>query len=231
MDRVRFFGSTYKYHFSFIGAPHFGSDQIALANIGDSGMLLIRETHVDKVGSLLRGGVRQGLRGGLRVSFRSTQQLHSFNQPFQLGFLPGDDKELSLENWPDDASVEASPALAPFETPRDADLIRFPVLPGDIIVLATDGLFDNVDETEILEITQRWLDKHSRQAKSAKEPGDCPELSKLASQLVNHAYELSLDTTRDSPFAVLAKENDINWTHGGRTDDITVVCARVLQQE
>lgn len=191
-------------------------------------MLLIRETHVDRVGSLLRGGVRQGLRGGLRVSFRSTQQLHAFNQPFQLGFVPGDESDISLDNWPENSTVEASPSLSPFETPREADIIRFPVVPGDIIVLATDGLFDNVDETEMLDITQKWMDKQAKSASgSIVEPGDSAELNSLAKQLVNHAYELSMDTTRDGPFAVLAKENDINWTQGGRMDDITVVCARV----
>ena len=52
-------------------------------------------------------------------------------------------------------------------------------------------------------------------------------MSALARALVLKARELSLDKRRDSPFAVLAKENDILWS-GGMPDDTTVVVARVL---
>ena len=44
------------------------------------------------------------------------------------------------------------------------------------------------------------------------------------------ARELSLDTDVDSPFAVLAKDNDICWG-GGRPDDTTVIVARVVDPE
>lgn len=43
------------------------------------------------------------------------------------------------------------------------------------------------------------------------------------------ARELSLDNTRDSPFALLAKENDIMWG-GGMPDDITIVALRVINK-
>ena len=43
---------------------------------------------------------------------------------------------------------------------------------------------------------------------------------------MNKAREYSLDEKRDSPFALLAKENDILWS-GGMPDDTTVVCMRV----
>jgi len=49
----------------------------------------------------------------------------------------------------------------------------------------------------------------------------------LAEQLVLKARELSLDKQRDSPFAILAKENDILWG-GGMPDDTTVIVARVV---
>lgn len=41
------------------------------------------------------------------------------------------------------------------------------------------------------------------------------------------ARSMSLDRTRDGPFARLAKEADILWKYGGRPDDITVVVAVV----
>eukprot|EP01036_Dinobryon_divergens_P028411 gene28411-37348_t len=52
-------------------------------------------------------------------------------------------------------------------------------------------------------------------------------MRELAEQLVRRARELSLDKQRDSPFAILAKENDIMWG-GGMPDDTTVVVARVV---
>lgn len=39
--------------------------------------------------------------------------------------------------------------------------------------------------------------------------------------LVEKAREVSIDTNRDSPFAVLAKENDVMWG-GGMPDDTSV---------
>ena len=43
----------------------------------------------------------------------------------------------------------------------------------------------------------------------------------LAKMLVEKAREVSIDTQRDSPFAVLAKENDVMWG-GGMPDDTSV---------
>ena len=37
---------------------------------------------------------------------------------------------------------------------QDASLVRVPVRPGDILVLATDGLFDNVDEEALLDLIE-----------------------------------------------------------------------------
>ena len=41
---------------------------------------------------------------------------------------------------------------ANFETPRDAVNTSFPVRPGDIIILATDGLFDNMELENICSV-------------------------------------------------------------------------------
>ena len=87
------------------------------------------------------------------------------------------------------------------------------------VVLATDGLFDNMDEEMMLELIHRWHgDRDNRHRPSSSE--------ELAQQLVDKALELSLDKSIDSPFATLAKENDIMWS-GGMPDDITVICMQV----
>ena len=57
--------------------------------------------------------------------------------------------------------------------------------------------------------------------------GATDSVQALAEQLVRKAREFSLDKQRDSPFAILAKENDIMWG-GGMPDDTTVIVARVV---
>jgi serine/threonine protein phosphatase PrpC len=46
---------------------------------------------------------------------------------------------------------EASPVEEiRFQTPADAARLRVPVRDGDLVVLATDGLFDNVQLSDVL---------------------------------------------------------------------------------
>ena len=45
--------------------------------------------------------------------------------------------------------------------------------------------------------------------------------------MANRARELSLDKMIDSPFAILAKENDIMWS-GGMPDDCTIIAYHVV---
>ena len=61
--------------------------------------------------------------------FRSHEQQHYFNTPFQLSLPP---TELQ------------SQVLA--DRPESADQYEFSVEDGDVILLATDGLFDNVPD-------------------------------------------------------------------------------------
>ena len=63
----------------------------------------------------------------LRIAYLSQQQLKSFNRPYQLGF----------STFPEHAGN--------FQLPIEADCASIPVMEGDIVVVASDGLFDNVD--------------------------------------------------------------------------------------
>ena len=119
-------------------------------------------------------------------------------------------------------------------------------------------MFDNVDLEEIIEEVARWeedwfdtsssdyyLYPHENNGNGASED--------LSRRLVEKAREYSLDTERDSPFALLAKvkfkvlclyfsvnyddifmfvfvqENDIMWG-GGMPDDTTVVVMRTVKK-
>ena len=137
----------------------------------------------------------------LKIAYLSQQQLRSFNLPFQLGFSDLPDTPRS------------------FESPTDADTASIPIMIGDLIIMATDGLYDNLDLDEIVQEVSAWEHNHHNPSTDS--------LQTLAVRLVRKARELSLDKQRDSPFAILAKENDIMWG-GGMPDDTTVVVARVV---
>jgi len=180
----------------------------------------------------------------LHIAFRSPQQLRAFNTPYQLGRARGsrDAAEIPARGGQGTSAdgarraprrttfseasrklLGASPQApdsgdAPddrFETPQDASLVRVPVRPGDILVLATDGLFDNVDEEALLDLIE------------GSGTGASPQ--QLADAIAARAKELSLDESVDSPFAILAKDNDILWG-GGRPDDITVLVSHILDR-
>lgn len=80
---------------------------------------------------------------------------------------------------------------------------------------------------EISKWEQEWFPSTdgSEIQKNSEKGSDA--IQALSKQLVMKAREYSLDTNRDSPFAVLAKENDIMWG-GGMPDDTTVIVARVF---
>jgi len=187
--------------------PH--KTELRAANIGDSGFLLLRRqagssSMVEPALGTLDSAAGIGAAGRkLHIAFRSPQQLRAFNTPYQLGRAP------DSGDAPDDR----------FETPQDASLVRVPVRPGDILVLATDGLFDNVDEEALLDTIEDLIEGSGT--------GASPQ--QLADAIAARAKELSLDKSVDSPFAILAKDNDILWG-GGRPDDITVLVSHILDR-
>uniref|UniRef100_A0A7S1JCH3 Protein phosphatase n=1 Tax=Eutreptiella gymnastica TaxID=73025 RepID=A0A7S1JCH3_9EUGL len=117
----------------------------------------------------------------------SKEQTHGFNYPFQLG-------------------VES------MDTPIDADLTQHTVTEGDILVLATDGVFDNLFQEQILELLQ-----------NAKED----DISTLGPRLADLASDMASDRTWTSPYA-LKCHSMLGIAHsGGKMDDITAVVGRI----
>lgn len=189
-------------------------NQLSYSNVGDCGLMVVRHIDSETAGYMRERALPRHLRKtDLRIAYLSQQQLRSFNLPYQLGF----------SNVPEVSNTH-------FESPSDADTASIPVMPGDIIVLATDGLFDNVDLDEIVEIISDWEREYFAnpdQILSKPSSRGNEAVQALAEQLVRKAREVSLDAERDSPFAVLAKENDIMWG-GGMPDDTTVIVARIV---
>lgn len=94
----------------------------------------------------------------LRLVYESVEQTKGFNFPYQIGHI-GD-----------------SPTSALPHTHDIKDL--------DIVVVGSDGLFDNVDNEMIL----RMLQKHVDDSKQIK------DIKNLCLELGNLTYKLSLDT-------------------------------------
>ena len=141
---------------------------------------------------LRRGGAVSAAWG---IAARTATQQVAFNQPFQLGFGgQGHSRR--------------------FQAPADAQIYEWPATAGDVLLIASDGLADNVDDAELLEEVGAWA-----------EGPRAADASDLALRLVTRARQQSLDSSRDGPFARAAKDNDICWNHGGRPDDVTVLVA------
>ncbi|KAJ9520280.1 hypothetical protein QJQ45_030254, partial [Haematococcus lacustris] len=92
--------------------------QLEVANLGDSGVRVIRNG---------------------QVYFASTAQQHQFNMPFQLSHP-------SIIESPDDADS------------ADVTTVSIQVV-GDVIVLATDGLYDNMFDDEIAAICTQAMQR------------------------------------------------------------------------
>lgn len=186
------------------------SSRLHIASVGDSGVLVLR--HHDESGQAAASAAEivHALLAGrhYHIVFRSLPQLHEFDRPMQVGVdLDGSSKR--------------------FDQPSDAQVEDVIVHEGDIIVMASDGLFDNLSDETILDIVDKEEDKIMvMQAKGMKVPLAKPKV--IADSIATRAFEMSIQKKIDSPFAQLAKDNNIMYS-GGRKDDITVIVARVMR--
>jgi protein phosphatase PTC7 len=115
----------------------------------------------------------------LKVVLSSKSQQLGWNCPFQMG------KDCTLN-------------------PKEhADNYTFDLKKGDIIVIATDGLWDNLSNGDVVTLL--------------KTPGE-----KSADNIVKSAKAIMNSTTAQSPFAKEARKQKKQWS-GGKPDDITVI--------
>jgi len=133
------------------------------------------------------------------VVHRSQEQQHYFNTPFQLSLPP---TELQSE------------VLA--DRPDAADQYAFSVEDGDVILLATDGIFDNVPDRLLVEEMDKV--QHCK---------DEVVLQQSANTIALMARRLSRDSQFLSPFSINALAAGIEAGPGGKPDDITVLLATV----
>ncbi|KAI7865810.1 phosphatase 2C-like domain-containing protein [Spinellus fusiger] len=134
--------------------------ELRIANLGDCGISIIRNSH---------------------YLFRSEEQQHSFNFPFQLG--------------------TGSP-----DKPTDAQVFTIQVERGDIIILGSDGLYDNLFDRDILSTVNNHISPYimpSINQRPARILNFDPQ--PLAKALADRAKGVSEDRRNvDSPFQTRA---------------------------
>ncbi|XP_075770815.1 protein phosphatase PTC7 homolog isoform X4 [Pelodiscus sinensis] len=103
-----------------------------------------------------------------------------------------------------------------FACPDAADSTTFDVQLGDIILTATDGLFDNMPDYMILQELKKLKNSNYE------------SIQQTARTIAEQAHELAYDPTYMSPFAQFACDNGLN-VRGGKPDDITVLLSIVAE--
>uniref|UniRef100_A0AC35TTB3 Protein phosphatase n=1 Tax=Rhabditophanes sp. KR3021 TaxID=114890 RepID=A0AC35TTB3_9BILA len=142
------------------------------ANLGDSGFLVWR---------------------GDKIVYKSTEQTHYFNAPYQLCLPPEQEGRKGFIT----------------DMPKHADLEQIPVQSGDVILLATDGLWDNLPEKTICKLLQ------------LVDPESEGSLQNICNSITLCARQLSLDESHISPFCEKASQQGYGKMTGGKIDDIT----------
>ena len=118
-----------------------------------------------------------GFSGAQRpVVFASPAQEHYFNCPFQLSYEP-----LSEDT----------------DTAADAETFEFTVKPGDLVVAGSDGLFDNVFDDQIAEVSTAAV-------MSVRGAGALSAARAASEQLAAVARKHAEDPLYESPYAVEA---------------------------
>ena len=93
-----------------------------------------------------------------------------------------------------------------------------PVLPRDVVIAATDGVFDNLFDQQIAELASQHC--------TAAPPGQCA--ANLAKVLVQAAHRVGSNPHALSPFAVHARAAGYRNEIGGKLDDASTVVAVVV---
>ncbi|KAH9313958.1 hypothetical protein KI387_022585 [Taxus chinensis] len=121
--------------------------------------------------------------------FRSPVQQHNFNFTFQLESGGGSD------------------------LPSSAQIFTLQVAPGDVIIAGTDGLFDNLYNSEVTAVVVH-----------AVRAGLGPQVT--AQKIAALARQRAQDKHRQTPFSTAAQDAGFRY-YGGKLDDITVIVSYV----
>jgi len=133
------------------------------------------------------------VRDGSVIS-KTKETLHYFDCPYQLS-----------EDSPD--------------RPRDGTVLSTKLVPGDIIVAGSDGVFDNLEDSYIIQLAS----DNSIKSKPAV----------IVQKIVSESRRVSLDPEAPTPYARQAKRNRYqNYASGlgGKLDDISCIVVSVCAE-
>ncbi|KAK0470705.1 phosphatase 2C-like domain-containing protein, partial [Armillaria novae-zelandiae] len=132
---------------------------------------------------------------GTECVWRSDEMWWSFNTPVQLG------------------------PTTPAQPSTTAHVFTLPVQEDDILILATDGLSDNLWDEDILDEVARFQSDHGEEGGR-----DVLAAGMLSEALCSRAKRVAKNGEGDTPFGRRATEEGKKWK-GGKNDDISVVVA------
>lgn len=155
--------------------------ELTALNLGDSGFVLIRFDSTT---------------GEPYILTKSKEQTHKFNTPFQLTKLPSEKEIINLRMQNKRRELESlKKALKDKiffqDQPEQGDIYHMRVRDGDMVILATDGLFDNLFQEEILDIVKSY---------SRDTPRNKMTANILARKLCDAAFHRSKQTNVKTPF-------------------------------
>jgi protein phosphatase PTC7 len=175
------------------------------------------------------------------VHNHSDPQTHAFNTPYQLSIIP---EEMKTKN-------AAFGGEMLHDMPKDASVTKHSLRHGDVLVFATDGVWDNLSSQDILRIVSRLMvgarawepteegirvgERLTLFTMVAPPPAESQGISSLQSFLAvgiaGEAKVASVNTKVDGPFAkeVHKYYPEEDW-RGGKVDDICVVVAIVVEE-
>ena len=179
-------------------APRAQPHRLSAVNLGDSGFVVFR--YREDVGEG-EGGVVGERKGRWAVHTRTREQTHRFNCPLQLG-----------------TNVDDKPA--------HGDSYEVAVRSGDVVVVATDGVFDNLFDEDIAEALDKMFDPRVLRAEHAR-GRLCDVLNSAADCVAHLATVASQDATCETPFSYAAKHHGV-FHRGGKPDDITVLVSAIM---
>jgi protein phosphatase PTC7 len=138
------------------------------------------------------------------IVYRSPQQERQWGVPLQLGHHAGSDR------------------------PADAQIADHAIMPGDMLVIGTDGLFDNVFDERVAELAL----KAQAAAKVLGANALKSKLREAALQLATEAFDASARSRGGTtPYSLAASEAMQLIYKGGKPDDITVLVAQLEAED
>jgi len=156
------------------------NDELNIANIGDGGIMILRD---------------------YEVIFRSEEQQHSFNYPYQLGTKSRD-------------------------TPENCQTYTIKLHESDIVILGSDGVWDNLFDEDIVELVKSVVGDAIYKKPT---PLNINE-QKIADAIISRARIVGGDRHADSPFQSRASHEGLYY-QGGKMDDMTCLVAVIKMAE